>query len=179
MSNFQTIDIIFAVFILLMVIHGYVKGFVAEIFSWAAPVLAIGVAVFLYRAGAGFIRERTMQNVKYVPEILAFAAIFIIIIMLVKMLEHLLKDVVEGAKLGGVNKLLGLVFGIIEGVIVVSIILFVLTVQPFFNASKVLGDSFFAQLLLPLVQIPLNRGKDIMNTVFLNLPGIRISGFFV
>jgi len=173
MSNIPVIDMIFFILIILMVIHGYVKGFIGEIFSWASLVLAICTAVFLYPAGADFLRERFFGNVKYLPEILAFVAIFIIITIVIKMLEHVLKDVVTGAKLGGVNKLLGLIFGLIEGVALTAAILFVLSVQPLFDASKVIGNSFFAQLLFPFMQIPLNRGKEIINSVFLFLPGIR------
>jgi membrane protein required for colicin V production len=174
MSNIPVIDMIFAILILLMVIHGYMRGFISEIFSWAAPVLAIGAAVFLYRPGSLFIRERMLEKVKYVPEILAFVAIFVIVMLFIRMIEYVLKNVIEGAKLGGLNKFIGFFFGIIEGIAIVTIILFILTAQPFFDSSRVIGDSFFAELLLPLIKIPFNRGKDILNTALLTLPGIWI-----
>ena len=147
MSNIPVIDLIFLILIVLMVIHGYVKGFIEEIFSWASLVLAIWVAVMLHPAGAAMIRERAMQTVKYVPEILAFVIIFLIIMLLVKMLEHVLKDVIMGAKLGGANKMLGAIFGLIEGIAITVIILFVLDIQPLFNASQIISESIFAQIL--------------------------------
>jgi len=173
MSNIPVIDMIFFVLIILMIVHGYVKGFIEELFSWAALVLALGTAVFLYSAGAEFIRRRAFQNVRYVAEVIAFVVIFLVVMLLIKMLEHVLKDVIVGAKLGGVNKLLGAIFGLIEGVALTALILFVLAVQPLFNPAKVIGDSFFAQLLLPLIQIPLSRGREIINAALLIMPGIR------
>jgi len=175
MSNIPVIDMIFLIIIVLMLIRGYVKGFIAEFFSWAALVLAIWVAVLLHPAGAAFIRGKIMENVKYIPEILAFIAIFIIIMLLVKMLEHILKDVIMGAKLGGANKVLGAVFGLVEGLTLTALILFLLTVQPLFNASNIIADSIIAQILLPIIKIPFDRGMDVVNAVFLCLPAMQVA----
>ena len=167
MSNLPVIDLIFLILIVLMVIHGYVKGFIEKIFSWAAVVFAIWVAILLHPAGAEFIRTKTLQNVRIVPEILSFIAIFTLAMIVLKMLEHILKDVVTGAKLGGVNKILGLIFGLFEGFALTALILFIFNIQPVFDASKVIEDSIFAQILLPLIQIPLNRGMNMVTTVYL------------
>ena len=172
MSNIPVIDMIFLILIVLMIMHGYVKGFIEEFFSWAALVLAIWVAVLLYPAGAAFIRQKAMQNVKFVPEILAFIAIFIVIMLILKMVEHVIKDVIMGAKLGGANKILGLIFGLIEGLTLTALIIFILAIQPLFNASSIIEESIFAQTLLPLIKIPLGRGKDAVNTVLLSFSGI-------
>lgn len=173
MSSIPVIDMIFMILIVLMMIHGYVKGFIAEFFSWAALVLAIWGAVFLYPKGAEFIRSKVMENVKAIPEILAFIAIFLIITIIIKMVEQVLKDVVNGAKLGGVNKVLGLIFGLIEGFTIAALILFILTIQPLFDASSLIGDSIFGQILLPLIRIPLDRGKGMLHVVLLVPPEIQ------
>ena len=172
MNNLPVIDLVFVIFIFVMVIHGYVRGFVEELFSWAALVLATWAAVLLYHTGGGFIRGKIMQNVKYVPEILAFIGIFLVVMILLKMVEYVLKDVVKGAKLlAGANKVLGLVFGFIEGLTLTALVIFVLSVQPVFDFSKILGDSIFAQILLPIIKIPLQLGKDVIKTALLFLPG--------
>jgi membrane protein required for colicin V production len=170
MSNLPVIDYIFIFLILLMVIHGYVKGFIEELFSFSALILAIWAAVLLNSAGGAFIRDRFMQNVRVVPELLAFAAILLLVLIVIKLLERVLKDVIAGANLGAVNKILGCLFGLVEGVAFTALIIFVLTVQPLFDASKFLGESIFVQYLLPFIRIPLERGKDIIDTVLLVLP---------
>lgn len=171
MSNIPVIDIIFAALIVLMAIHGFVNGFIEELFSWATMVLALGAAVFLYSSGAAFIRTKAMADLRYVPEILAFIAIFLLVMIVLKLLERLLKDVVEGMRLGGANKFLGAIFGLLEGFAIVAILLFVLAVQPLFDASAVIGDSFFAEILLPLIKIPLEHGRGIINSALLYLSG--------
>ena len=173
MGNFPVIDLIFLILIVLMLIHGYAKGFVEELFSWAALVLSMLAAVFLYSRGAEFIRTKTMENVKYIPEILAFVAIFLIVMIFLKMLERVLKDIIMGAHLGGVNKILGALFGLLEGFALVAIILFVISIQPLFNPVKVIGDSIFAQILLPIIKSPLNRGGDVVNTAYAIMPAVR------
>ena len=149
MSNLPVIDVVFIALIILMIVHGYVKGFVAEIFSWATIILALWMAVIFYQAGGAFIRTKTMANVRVVPEVLAFVAIFIIVAFVLKMLEGLLQSVIQGAKLTTLNKVLGAVFGVIEGLAITTLILFVLRVQPLFDASNLIGESIFAEILLP------------------------------
>ena len=179
MSNIPVIDMIFMLLIALMVIHGYVKGFIEEIFSWVAIVLGILAAFFLHSAGADYIRKRAMQDVRFVPEILAFAAIFLIIMLFLKMVERILKDVIMEAKLGNVNRSLGAIFGLIEGLVLTTLILFILSVQPLFDPSKLIGDSIFAEILLPVIKIPVNRGKEIVDTAFFVPPGISFPHFRV
>ena len=173
MGNFPVIDLIFLILIVLMLIHGYAKGFVEELFSWAALVLAMLAAIFLYSPGAAFIRTKTMENVRFIPEILAFIAVFLIAMLFLKMLERVLKDIIMGAHLGGVNKILGAVFGLVEGFALTAIILFVLSIQPLFDPSKVIGDSIFAQILLPIIRAPLNKGKEMINIVYIFLPALK------
>jgi len=173
MSNIPVIDMIFLILIVLMVIRGYLKGFIEEIFSWAALVLAIWVAVLLHSPGADLIRSRIMENVEYVPEILAFVAIFVVVMLLLKMLEHILKDVIMGAKLGGANKFLGAIFGLVEGLTLVALILFVLAIQPLFDATNIIVNSIFAQILLPIIRIPFERGTGVVETAYFFLSMIN------
>jgi membrane protein required for colicin V production len=176
MNKIPVVDMIFVILIFLMIIRGYVKGFVEEIFSWASKVLAVCVAVFLYPAGAAYIRTKYMRDMQYLPEIIAFIAIFLMVLIFLKMLERVLKDVVSGAQLKGVDKVLGLLLGVVEGLSITAIILFVLAVQPVFDASKIVEGSVFAAVLLPLInKVPLDRGKDLLNTALLLLPGIRFT----
>lgn len=170
----QAIDIFFVVLVLLTVIHGFVKGFVEELFSWASLVLSIWAAVLLFPAGGAFIRTKFMQNVRIVPEILAFVAIFLIVMLFIKLLERLLKDVITGANLGFLNKVLGAIFGLIEGFAFIALIIFILEVQPLFDASKLVGGSVLAQFLVPLIRIPLERGQRFANTAFLVLPAFPL-----
>lgn len=166
----QAIDIFFIALVALMVIHGFVKGFVEELFSWAAMVLSIWAAVLLFPAGAALIREKFMPNVRIVPEIFAFIIIFLVVMLFIKLLERLLRDVITGANLGSLNKLLGVLFGMVEGFAFIALIIFVLRVQPLFDAAKLLEGSVIARFLSPLFKILPERGQELMNAAFLAVP---------
>ena len=168
MSNIQGIDIVFIVLILLMVFHGYVRGFITELFSWAALVVAVLAAIFLHAPGAAYIRGKMMANVPYIPELLAFVGIFLITVIICKILERILKNVIIGANLGVLDKVLGAAFGFVEGIAITALIVFVLSVQPLFDASRIIAGSSFAQMLLPhIYRIPFERATEIMDTVFM------------
>jgi membrane protein required for colicin V production len=146
------------------------------VLSWAALVLGIIAAVFFFKNGAEFIRTKAMHDVKYIPEILSFIAIFLIVFIIFKMIEKVLKDVINGIKLSGVDKFLGAVFGIVEGLALVSLMLFIIAVQPVFNSGNVLEGSLFAEILLPLIVEPISSAAAW--TAFF-CPGTLRTGFCV
>ena len=145
------VDIVFIVIIFIFALHCAVKGFVSEVMSLAAVILGILSAIFFFRSGAAFIRETFMPGIMALPEILAFIVIFFIVFAVIKLLETMLKTIIEGIHLGTLNRVLGFIFGVAEGVIVVCLLLFVIYVQPFADSARILNGSFFAELLLPFV----------------------------
>ena len=174
MSGLPVIDVVFIVIILLMLVRGYLRGFVEEIFSWVSKIVAVGVAVLLFRKGAEFIRTFVMENVPYIPEMISLIVIFVIVIIISKVLQRFVTDVMTAAKLKGMDKILGLVFGLVEGLAITGIVCFLLAAQPIFDASAILSDSIFAELLLPVIKIPFNWKKDELQTVLLMM-GFRIT----
>jgi membrane protein required for colicin V production len=62
-----------------------------------------------------------------------------------------LKSIIEGIQLGGLDRLLGFVFGTVEGLVIVCLLLFLISIQPFIQPDTILGKSFFAKMLLPLI----------------------------
>jgi membrane protein required for colicin V production len=134
------IDIIFLGLIAIFFLRCALKGFVSEVMSMAALVFGLLTAIFFFRAGAVIVRDHFMGDVKVIPEIISFAALFMIVFIVVKILELVLKSVIDGIRLGGVDRFLGFLFGIAEGVIVVCLVLFVISIQPFVNPQIILGD---------------------------------------
>jgi len=149
--NFVTIDIVFAVLLLIFTVRCALRGFIGELMSMASLVLGLLAALYFYRTGGAFVRERFMPDTQTIPEIIAFAALFLIVFIVIKIIERMLKQIVDGIKLGGVDRFLGIFFGFIEGVVVISLVLFLLQIQPFFDAKPIINGSFFADILLPLI----------------------------
>jgi membrane protein required for colicin V production len=151
MNHIALIDIIFAALTVIFVVRCALRGFIGEIMSMASVVLGLLAAFFFYKNGGVFIREKFMPGMEIIPDVLAFIALFLIVFILIKILESMLKEIIEGINLGGADRFLGIIFGLAEGIIVVSLILFVLTIQPLFDPAAVLNKSLFARLLLPFI----------------------------
>ena len=105
---------------------GVRRGFIKEIMSllsWIAALLVSRV----YSVSLASILENLIDNpsVRYV---IAFSVLFVIIIMLGTLLNHLLSKllVVTGLKI--IDRLLGAVFGVARGTVIVLVFLFVLNV---------------------------------------------------
>ncbi|MCL2761824.1 MAG: CvpA family protein [Treponema sp.] len=145
------IDIIFIAIIGISALRCAVRGLVSELLSMAAVVFGLLAAVLFFRSGALLVREQFMPEVKAIPEIIAFAAIFLAVFVIIKILEIMLKHIIEGIRLGGIDRLLGFLFGLAEGLIIVCLFLFLMSIQSFIDTDLLLGNSIFAEILLPLI----------------------------
>ncbi|GHV17699.1 hypothetical protein FACS189493_5780 [Spirochaetia bacterium] len=160
----EIIDIIFIVLILIMVIRAGLRGFIEELMSMAAVVLGLGGAFFFYSRGGVYIRGKFMGDTPVLPEILAFVVLFLIVFLAVKLLEYILRDIIDRVNLDGVDHFLGLLFGVVEGVVLVALILLVISIQPLFDPAPLLENSVFARFLLPFIasvgQSPIPGGAE-------------------
>lgn len=149
----EPIDIIFIALILILVIRCALRGFIEELMSMASVVAGVLSAVFFYKRGGAFIRERYLENLGIIPEVLAFILLFFIPFVGIRILEHVIKDIVARVNLGGFDRFLGIIFGLIEGIALISLVLFVIDVQPLFDKNLLLEKSFFAHFLLPVIGV--------------------------
>jgi len=150
--NLSVIDVIFILLISLFMIRCFLKGFISEVLSMAAIILGLYASIFFYKNGAEFLRENYMPDSGILSEIVAFIALFLIIFIVVKLLEIMLKGIIRGVKLGSADRFLGLIFGFAEGIVVVSLVIFILQIiKPIYDSTDLLSDSIFASFLLPLI----------------------------
>ena len=170
MNEYAYIDIFLTVLGVLFVVRGFSRGFVKEVFTLGAPVLGVLGAVFFYKTGAEYIKANYIKDIQALPDIAAFIIIFLSIFILCKLFQKFFSDVIKGMKLDSMDKFLGAVFGIIEGIAAISLTLFVITVQPFFNPAEMLQDSLFGKILLPLLVTPIRDSLEMMPHI--------ITGFF-
>jgi len=145
------IDIVFLVIIAIFALRCSLRGIVGELMSLAALVLGLLAAIFFFRKTAEMIRGKFIPDVKALPEIVSFVAIFIAVFAVIKILETILKDIIEGIKLGGVDRFLGFFFGIAEGLVVTCLLLFLINVQTFVEPEQILEGSLLAEILMPFI----------------------------
>ena len=105
---------------------GVRRGFIKEIMSllsWIAALLVSRV----YSGSLASILENLIDNpsVRYV---IAFSVLFVIIIMLGTLLNHLMSKLLVVTGLKTIDRLLGAVFGVARGTVIVLVFLFVLNV---------------------------------------------------
>jgi membrane protein required for colicin V production len=136
--------------ILLLAIRCMVRGFVAEILSVAAYIVGAGAALLLYKQGAVLVHSRFAAVP--LPQAISFAVIFVLGFLITRLLGHMLKQGVEAANLVTFDRVFGFLLGAFEGLVAVSLILLVMQVLGgVVDTSKILGTSFFAKTLLPVV----------------------------
>ena len=163
------IDIVFMVVIAISSLRCAARGFISELLSMAALIFGLLAALLFFKGGALLVREWFMPGMKAVPEVIAFIALFFIVYIIVKIVEITLKNIIEGIKLGGLDHLLGFILGFVEGVIIVCLFLFLISVQPFFDSGVIFEKSFVAKMLLPLI----TGGKEEMTESVVLLAGGR------
>ena len=164
MNSFATIDIAFAVLIVIFIVRCSLRGFISELLSMASIVLGLLAALYFYKKGGEFIRIKFIPDTRIIPDVLAFILLFLIVYILVSILESMLTEIIEGIRLGNVDRFLGIIFGFLEGIIVVCLALFIISIQPLFDPLPLLENSFFANLLLPFITGE-DKLRDIAATV--------------
>jgi len=150
--SFEVIDIVFGLLIVIAAIRGAFRGFVTEVGSMAALILGFGGAIVFYKPVAGLLARQfgtSMWN-----QLIAFLVLFLILYLVVKLIERMLHNIIERLSLDRLDSALGFFLGIAEGLVVVAVVLFVVNWQPFFDPQKLLGNSFFARMLFPVLPSP-------------------------
>jgi len=145
----NALDWILAGIIALLAVRCFIRGFVAEVLSVAAFAGGLLAALLLYKPAGAFVKERL--GVSAAPEVLGFVGVFVIAFLLVKVIDRLVREGLEAANLERADRVLGLVLGAAEGLIVVSLLLIVLSIQPIVDAKKLLDGSVIAKRILPIV----------------------------
>jgi len=179
----NTLDWIFVVILALLGIRCMVKGFIAEILSVAAVLVGIFAGLLLYKGAAALLIGWGLPaSPSALSGILGFAAVFAIAYLVIKLLERLLRESIEAAELGGVDRALGLILGLVEGLAFVAIILVAMQLlQPAFKSlpgyAKLLGGSAFARVILPIIGPELAKATQGINLsapdLKLKLPAIK------
>jgi len=119
------LDIILLLLLVLAIIKGYQRGLIIGIFSLLAIIIGLAAAMKLSAVVAGYIGKAVKVSDAWLP-IISFIAVFIIVVLLVRLGANMLHKTIEIALLGWVNRLGGILLYIAIYCIVFSVILFYL-----------------------------------------------------
>jgi membrane protein required for colicin V production len=150
--NIAIMDIIFIVVWIVVTIRCIFRGFIEEVLSMAGVILGITGAVFL-SGPIGVLLNNTFKLGMW-SQLIAFLACFVIIYIIVKVLESVIRNIFEKLNLEKLDKALGFLLGLVEGFLVISVAIILLnwlTWIPVVDIESLLKESFFAQLLMPII----------------------------
>jgi membrane protein required for colicin V production len=149
--NFSALDIVFVALIFLLSLRSLFRGFITELMSMASITLGFLAAFLFHKPGAAFVAEKWFPSSPVLADIIAVIALFIIVFVAVKIVERILNDIISAVDLGGVDRLIGFFFGIAEGALLITLLVWLISIQPLFDPQPLLETSVIARILLPIV----------------------------
>ena len=139
-------DIILGIIILSGAISGYREGFLMTAISLVAIILGILVG-FMLLGKAMLMLDSNFQIDQSVLPYVAFAVVFVLIVVLVSWIGGLLRDTVRHTFLGGVDQAVGAIIGMVKTAFMLSVTFWIL------NALKVdIADWFASSRLYAIIE---------------------------
>ena len=122
------IDIAIVALIVLSAVLSLFRGFVKEALALASWLVALWVAMIFYedvaRVLAQWISEPSLQK------ILAFSILFVTVLLIGAVINYLAGKLVSKTGLAGTDRMLGVVFGIARGAVIVTILVLLAGLTP-------------------------------------------------
>ncbi len=136
------IDIVILALIVLSAILSLFRGFVKEAVALATWLIALWVAVTFYEDLAQWFAQ--WISLVSAQKITAFAILFVCVLLLGAVVNYLAGKLVSRTGLTGTDKLLGIVFGVARGGVIVAILVMLagltpLPQDPWWQDSQFLG----------------------------------------
>jgi len=119
------IDIIIALPLIWGLYQGFSKGFIISAASLLALILGIYGALKLSHITSFYLINHFDLSDKYLP-IIAFVVTFIAIVILVHLLAKILDKLVKAVALGFLNRIAGMVFNVVKYAFLISIVIVIL-----------------------------------------------------
>ncbi len=146
------IDICFLIIVLVFAVAALMKGFIKELFSKVSVIGGLVVAIFFAPKLDVYVNQTITNSALSIS--LSFFLIFIVVFLTLSIIQHFVAKVFEGEIMKGLDKTLGFLLGVAEGLVVVIFIIAVLKVQQFYDFSEFFKDSIFYKFLGNAFNIP-------------------------
>lgn len=145
MQQLQWVDLIIVAIIGLSALTGLFRGFIKEL-------IAIGIWVLAIWAGYKYSQNLLPWLQPYIQDksvctVIAFVIILLGVLIAGGIINALLGLILRGTGLGGMDKILGMIFGFVRGVFIVSLIIAILSMTSFPYQQYLQGSRLYPQLL--------------------------------
>ncbi len=138
------IDLILGILLAAAAISGFRKGFIYEVVALLALIIGVWGAIHFSHLTADCISDWLNKDFKYLG-IASFILTFALIVWLVHLVGKLGEKIVKAVALGPLNRLLGLVFGLIKSAFFLSVLILILSffkIDSALISPKVQHDSY-------------------------------------
>jgi membrane protein required for colicin V production len=140
------IDLVIVILLGLSVISGFTNGFVKEVASLAALILGIWGAIKFSTFTAAKLYDWFDMSGQYVG-IIAFLVTFLVIVVVIHFIGILADRFIDAISLGFLNRILGMVFGLLKSILIMSVIFVILNAldarRPFLPKEKIEQSRFY------------------------------------
>jgi membrane protein required for colicin V production len=119
------LDALIVIVLILSLANGFINGFVKEVASLAALIIGIWGAIKFSTFTAGKLYDYFDMTGHYVG-VIAFLITFGLIVVLIHFIGILADRIVNAVALGFINRILGIVFGLLKSILIMSVIFVVL-----------------------------------------------------
>jgi membrane protein required for colicin V production len=154
------IDATILIILILSAVNGFINGLVKEAASLAALILGIWGAIKFSFFTAGKLYDYFDMTGKYVG-IIAFLITFALIVVIIHFIGIVADKIVNAVSLGFVNRLLGILFGLLKSVLIMSVFFVILNAidarRPFLPKQRIEESKFynpisdFAPVIFPII----------------------------
>ncbi|MDA7995137.1 MAG: CvpA family protein [Gammaproteobacteria bacterium] len=136
------IDFIVIAVLLVSLLIGLFRGFVSEVLSLASWTVSLWAAYAHARGGADYFAPYIAQS--SLRLVAAFIAIFLLTLIVVSFIGHVIRRFVLFGGVGGIDRTLGMLFGLTRGVVIVGLFVLVsslmgLNAEVWWQQSHLLG----------------------------------------
>ncbi|MBF9017685.1 MULTISPECIES: CvpA family protein [unclassified Oceanispirochaeta] len=140
------LDILFLAIIIISSLRGAFRGMVQELISLAALLISLLLAAVFYPDGTDWIQARSSlgESATLISFVCIFAAAFILFMLLKKAIVFLINE----TPFESVDKLLGFFLGILEGLLICFLIVYLIDFQEIID----LGNWTVSSKLLPYIE---------------------------
>ena len=123
----NALDIIIGVILLIFALAGLRKGLIIEAFYLASLVIGVYGAMFFSDVMSEWLSELINVDEEYLT-LISFILTFIVFMIVIRFLGRIISNLVNAICLGFVDKIGGFVFGMLKGLLMVSILVMVLNI---------------------------------------------------
>lgn len=167
----NTLDYFILIPLVYFAYRGFIKGFIITLAMFAGWLLGLYAAIHFSEYSVTLLKDQLQMQSDNI-RLIAYIFTFIIVLVLVYLLGHFLTGVVKTTGLGIVNRIAGLLLGIVKGMLIISVLIVLfgkIDPKSFLIPDKTKKESLLykpvssiAETLFPIVKKYTEEAKELI-----------------